>query len=48
VLTRPTALPDVIRAEIVRLNPSRAVIAGGPSAVSAAVEAAIRDAVAAP
>jgi len=48
VLTRPTALPDVIRAEIVRLNPSRAVIAGGPSAVSATVEAAIRDAVAAP
>jgi putative cell wall-binding protein len=48
VLTNPAALPDVIRAEIVRLNPARAVIAGGTSAVSAAAEAAIRDAVAAP
>jgi putative cell wall-binding protein len=48
VLTAPAALPDVVRAEIVRLNPARAVIAGGISAVSAAAEAAIRDAVAAP
>jgi len=48
VLTAPTALPDVVRAEIVRLNPDRAVIAGGLSAVSAGTEAAIRDAVAAP
>ncbi|TAJ98963.1 MAG: hypothetical protein EPO36_13660 [Chloroflexota bacterium] len=48
VLTNPLALPEAIRAEIVRLNPSRAVIAGGLAAVSSAAEAAIREAVAAP
>ena len=47
LITMPTILPSVIRAQIVRLNPTRAVIAGGSSAVSDAVLAAIRLAVAA-
>lgn len=48
VLVEPGALPAAVLAEIVRVNPARAVIAGGPSAVSDSVLAAIRDAVAAP
>jgi putative cell wall-binding protein len=47
LITVPTILPSVIRAQIVRLNPTRAVIAGGSSAVSDAVLAAVRLAVAA-
>lgn len=37
LLTNPTALPTAIADEIVRLNPSRIVIAGGTSVVSPAV-----------
>ena len=48
VLTFPTALPAGIRAQIVRLDPTRAVVAGGASVVNDAVMAAIRGAVAAP
>jgi putative cell wall-binding protein len=48
VLTAPTALPALVRVEIERLNPARAVIAGSLAVVSSATEAAIRDAVAAP
>ena len=47
VLTQPGALPASIRAEIVRLNPSHAIVAGGVSAVSDAVIRSIRDALAA-
>ena len=47
VLTQPGTLPASIRAEIVRLNPSHAIVAGGASAVSDAVIRSIRDAVAA-
>ena len=48
VITSPTALPAEIRDQIARLNPARAVIAGGTSVVSDAVLAAIRGAVAVP
>jgi putative cell wall-binding protein len=48
VLTAPSALPATIRDQILRLDPARAVIAGGSAAVSQATLAAIRDAVAAP
>jgi putative cell wall-binding protein len=48
LITAPTALPSGIRAQIVRLDPTRAVVAGGTAAVSDAVLAAIRSAVAAP
>ncbi len=47
LLSAPSALPAVTRAQILRLNPSRAIIAGGPSVVSDAVVRAVRDAVAA-
>ncbi len=47
LITAPTALPSGIRAQIVRLDPTRAVVAGGAAAVSDAVMAAIRGAVAA-
>lgn len=46
LLSAPTALPAVIRAQILRLNPSRAIIAGGTIVVSDAVLRAVRDAVA--
>lgn len=48
VLSPVGSLPASIQAEILRLNPARAVIAGGYAVISAATEAAIRDAVAAP
>lgn len=35
---RPNSIPDVIKAELTRLNPERIVIAGGTGAVSAAVQ----------
>jgi putative cell wall-binding protein len=46
LLTRPTDLPAAIDAEIGRLQPGRAVIAGGVGAVLDAVIASIRNAVA--
>ena len=46
LLTRPTALPAAVDWHIARLEPHRAVIAGGTSAVSDAVLAAVRNAVA--
>jgi putative cell wall-binding protein len=48
MITTPTALPASIRDQIIRLNPARAVIAGGPAVVSDSVLAAIRNAVATP
>lgn len=42
LLTYPTDLPTVVSAEIARLQPSKAYVLGGTSAVSAAVEAAIK------
>lgn len=48
LITAPTVLPAGIRTQIVRLDPTRAVVAGGTAAVSDAVLAAIRNAVAAP
>ncbi|MEO8468590.1 MAG: cell wall-binding repeat-containing protein [Chloroflexota bacterium] len=47
VLTAPQALPASIRAEIVRLNPSHAIVVGGIPVVGEAVVRAIRDALAA-
>ena len=47
VLTQPGSLPAPIRAEIIRLNPSHAIVAGGVAAVGDAVIRSIRDAVAA-
>lgn len=44
LLTRPTALPDAIAAELARLKPARVVIVGGEGAVSASVAAAVRTA----
>ncbi|GLK16596.1 hypothetical protein GCM10017602_10780 [Herbiconiux flava] len=38
LLTTPDALPDEVRAEIVRLEPSKVVIVGGTNAVSGAVQ----------
>lgn len=37
LLTQPTSIPSDVRAEIVRLNPSRILVAGGSDAVSDAV-----------
>lgn len=37
LLTDPAALPADVRAEIVRLNPAKIVVVGGPASVSAAV-----------
>jgi putative cell wall-binding protein len=48
VIVAPTSLPVSIGEQIARLNPARAVIVGGPSAVAEAVVTAIRGAVAAP
>ena len=48
LLTAPTVLPDAIRLQIVRLEPTRAVVAGGAAVVSDAVLVAVRGAVAAP
>lgn len=42
LLTRPTALPGEVIAELRRLNPSRVVILGGTGAVSATVMAQLR------
>ncbi|TAL06837.1 MAG: hypothetical protein EPO00_10415 [Chloroflexota bacterium] len=47
VLTAPQALSAAIRAEIIRLNPSHAIVAGGVAVVGEAVVHAIRDALAA-
>lgn len=47
LLSAPTTLPAVIRTQILRLNPSRAIVAGGTMVVSDAVLRAVRDAVAA-
>ena len=47
VLTMPGSLPAPILAEIIRLNPSHAIVAGGVGAVGDAVVRSIRDAVAA-
>ncbi|MEN9620619.1 MAG: hypothetical protein RL499_812, partial [Actinomycetota bacterium] len=41
LLTNPTSLPDVVRDEIVRLNPSTIYVIGGTGAVSASVETAL-------
>jgi len=41
LLTSPTALPDVVRDEIIRLEPDTIYIVGGTGAVSASVEAAL-------
>lgn len=41
LLTNPTSLPDVVRDEIIRLNPSTIYIIGGTGVVSASVEAAL-------
>jgi len=43
LLTRPDRLPDVVGAELVRLGPSRVIVAGGESVVSAAVVATVRE-----
>lgn len=37
LLTQPTSIPPAVRAEIVRLNPGRILVAGGSGAVSDAV-----------
>lgn len=42
LLTRPTVLPDRVRAEIVRLAPRRIVVVGGTGVVAAGVERALR------
>ncbi|MFD5215752.1 cell wall-binding repeat-containing protein [Microbacterium sp. NPDC058345] len=42
LLTRPTMLPDVVRAELVRLAPQRIVVVGGSGVVAAGVERALR------
>lgn len=42
LLTRPTALPAAVAAEIQRLDPSTIYIVGGTGAVSPAVESALR------
>lgn len=42
LLTAPDRLPDATRAELLRLNPSRVVVAGGSAAVSEDVLSAIR------
>lgn len=42
LLTSPTSLPALVRAEILRLDPERVVIVGGLGAVSAEVERDIR------
>ncbi|WP_309128015.1 cell wall-binding repeat-containing protein [Microbacterium sp.] len=42
LLTRPTMLPDLVRAEIVRLAPQRIVVVGGSGVVAAGVERALR------
>lgn len=47
VLTAPATLPATIRAQVIRLNPSHAIVVGGTGAVGDAVLRAIRDAVAA-
>ena len=47
VLTMPESLPAVVGAEIVRLNPWHAIVAGGVGAVGDSVVRSIRDAVAA-
>ena len=48
LLTAPTILPAAIRTQIVRLEPTRAVVAGGTAVVSDSVLVAVRSAVAAP
>ena len=48
VITAPLLLPALVGDQIVRLNPARAVIAGGQAVVSENVLAAIRNAVATP
>ncbi|MDO9589793.1 MAG: cell wall-binding repeat-containing protein, partial [Microcella sp.] len=42
LLTIPTRIPDVVRAELIRLAPSEIVIVGSTLAVSAAVETALK------
>ncbi len=37
LLTAPEALPSAVRAEVIRLNPDRIVVVGGPGSVSPAV-----------
>ncbi len=41
LLVRPDSLPASVRSELLRLNPSRVTILGGPNAVSESVRAAI-------
>jgi putative cell wall-binding protein len=41
LLTNPTALPAAVQAEIVRLDPERIVVVGGPTRVSPAIEATL-------
>ena len=41
LLTRPTDLPAVVRAELLRLRPDRVVVLGGEGAVSPQVETAL-------
>ncbi len=43
LLASPTQLPRVTRQELVRLNPGRIVILGGPGAIGAAVETDLRE-----
>lgn len=45
LLTSSDALPEVVRSELVRLNPARVVLVGGTGSLSSAVESAVRDAV---
>jgi putative cell wall-binding protein len=45
LLTEPGRLPASTRAELIRLRPTRVVIAGGPAAVNSTVEQAVRSAV---
>ena len=45
LLTEPGRLPASTRAELIRLRPTRVVIAGGTAAVNATVEQAVRSAV---
>jgi putative cell wall-binding protein len=41
LLTPPTSLPDVVRAELVRLSPDEVILVGGPAAISDAVADAV-------
>jgi putative cell wall-binding protein len=45
LLTAKEALPAVVEAELIRLSPARVIVLGGPTVVSSAVVARVRDVV---